>query len=118
MMDYLKAFLVGGVLCVVGQVLIDKTRLTPARILTAYVVVGVLLSAVGVYGYLADWAGAGASIPLTGFGHTLAQGVKEAVDEMGLLGAVVGGLRASAGGIAAAIVFSLGFALISRPGSK
>ena len=118
MMDYLKAFLVGGVLCVVGQVLIDKTRLTPARILTAYVVVGVLLSAVGVYGYLADWAGAGASIPLTGFGHTLAQGAKEAVDEMGLLGAVVGGLRASAGGIAAAIVFSLGFALISRPGSK
>ena len=117
-MDYLKAFLVGGVLCVVGQVLIDKTRLTPARILTAYVVVGVLLSAVGVYGYLADWAGAGASIPLTGFGHTLAQGAKEAVDEMGLLGAFVGGLRASAGGIAAAIVFGLGFALISRPGSK
>ena len=118
MMDYLKAFFVGGVLCVVGQVLIDKTRLTPARILTAYVVVGVLLSAVGVYGYLADWAGAGASIPLTGFGHTLAQGAKEAVDEMGLLGAFVGGLRASAGGIAAAIVFGMICAVIFKPKAK
>jgi len=117
-MDYLKAFIVGGILCVIGQVLIDKTRLTPARILTAYVVAGVFLSAVGLYGYLADWAGAGASIPLTGFGHTLAQGAKEAVDEMGLLGAFIGGLRASAGGITAAIVFGLSFALISRPGSK
>ena len=117
-MEYLKAFLVGGVLCVVGQILIDKTRLTPARILTAYVVAGVFLSAIGVYQYLADWAGAGASIPLTGFGHTLAKGAKEAVDEMGLLGAFVGGLKASAGGITAAIVFSLGFALISKPKSK
>ncbi|MBQ8829977.1 MAG: stage V sporulation protein AE [Oscillospiraceae bacterium] len=117
-MDYLKAFLVGGLLCVIGQVLIDKTKLTPARILTAYVVAGVLLSAVGLYGYLADWAGAGASIPLTGFGHTLAQGAKEAVDEMGLMGAFIGGLKAASGGITAAVVFGLAFALISRPGSK
>ena len=117
-MDYIKAFVVGGLLCVIGQILIDKTRLTPARILTAYVVAGVFLSAVGLYGYLADWAGAGASVPLTGFGHTLAQGVKEAVDENGLLGAFTGGLKAGAGGITAAVVFGLGFALISRPGSK
>ena len=117
-MEYLKAFLVGGVLCAVGQVLIDKTKLTPARILTAYVVGGVLLSAVGVYQYLADWAGAGASIPLTGFGHTLAKGAREAVDEMGLMGAFIGGLRATAGGITAAIVFGLMFALVSKPGSK
>ena len=117
-MEYLKAFLAGGILCAIGQVLIDKTKLTPARILTAYVVGGVLLSAVGVYEYLADWAGAGASIPLTGFGHTLAKGAREAVDEMGLLGAFMGGLRASAGGITAAIVFGLMFALVSKPGSK
>ena len=117
-MDYLKAFLVGGFLCVIGQILIDKTKLTPARILTAYVVAGVVLSAVGLYKYLADWAGAGASIPLTGFGHTLAEGVREAVDEKGLLGAFTGGLKASAGGITAAVVFSLLFALVSKPGSK
>ena len=85
-MDYLKAFLVGGLFCVVGQVLIDKTKLTPARILVAYVVSGVVLGAVGVYGPLADWAGAGATVPLTGFGYSLAKGVKEAVAEKGLLG--------------------------------
>ena len=117
-MDYLKAFLVGGILCVIGQLLIDKTKLTPARILTAYVVAGVFLSAVGLYEYIADFGGAGASIPLTGFGHTLAKGAREAVDEMGLLGAFIGGLRASAGGITAAVVFSLMFALVTRPGSK
>ena len=117
-MDYLKAFFVGGLLCVIGQLLIDKTKLTPARILTAYVVAGVVLSAVGLYKYLADWAGAGASIPLTGFGHTLAEGVREAVDEKGLLGAFTGGLKASAGGVTAAVVFSLFFALVSKPGSK
>ena len=98
--------------------LIDKTKLTPARILTAYVVAGVALSAVGLYAPFADWAGAGASTPLTGFGHTLAEGVRKAVDERGLLGAFTGGLEAAAGGICAAVVFGLGFALISKPGSK
>ena len=117
-MDYLKAFLAGGLLCLIGQVLIDKTKLTPARILTAYVVAGVALSAVGLYAPFADWAGAGASTPLTGFGHTLAEGVRKAVDERGLLGAFTGGLEAAAGGICAAVVFGLGFALISKPGSK
>lgn len=117
-MDYLKAFLAGGLLCLIGQVLIDKTKLTPARILTAYVVAGVALSAVGLYAPFADWAGAGASTPLTGFGQTLAEGVRTAVDEKGLLGAFTGGLEAAAGGICAVIVFGLGFALISKPGSK
>ena len=117
-MDYLKAFLAGGLLCVIGQILIDKTKLTPAKILTAYVVLGVVLSAIGIYAPFADWAGAGASIPLTGFGHTLAKGVREAVDEMGLLGAFTGGFKAAAGGLSAAVVFGLGFALISKPGSK
>ena len=116
--EYLKAFAAGGLLCVIGQILIDKTKLTPARILTTYVVAGVVISAFGLYQPFADWAGAGASIPLTGFGHTLAKGVKEAVDQQGLLGAFIGGFKASAGGIAAAVVFGLLFALISKPGSK
>ena len=116
--EYLKAFAAGGLLCVIGQILIDKTKLTPARILTTYVVAGVVISAFGLYQPFADWAGAGASIPLTGFGHTLAKGVKEAVDQQGLLGAFIGGFKASAGGIAAAVVFELLFALISKPGSK
>lgn len=111
-MDYLKAFLVGGLLCVIGQILIDKTKLTPARILTGYVVAGVFLGAIGVYRYLADFAGAGASVPLTGFGYTLARGVKEAVDQDGLLGALTGGLKASAAGITAAVTFGLLAALI------
>lgn len=111
-MEYLKAFLIGGLFCVIGQILIDKTKLTPARILTCYVVAGVLLGAIGVYRYLADFAGAGACVPLTGFGYTLAKGVKEAVAEDGLLGALTGGLKASAGGIAAAISFGLLAALI------
>ena len=105
-MEYLRAFFVGGAFCVLGQVLIDKTRLTPARILTGYGIAGVLLSAVGLYGPLARWAGAGATVPLLGFGHNLARGVREAVAEDGLLGALTGGLRASAAGIAAAVVFS------------
>ena len=117
-MEYLKAFAAGGALCVIGQILIDKTKLTPARILTTYVVAGVVLSAFGLYKPFADWAGAGASIPLTGFGHTLAEGVREAVKEEGLLGAFTGGLKASAGGICAAVFFGLDFALVSKPGEK
>lgn len=106
-MDYLKAFLVGGLLCLIGQVLIDKTKLTPARILVSYVVVGVILGAVGLYQPLAEFAGAGATVPLTGFGNTLAKGVKEAVQEDGFLGIFTGGLKASAGGITAAILAGL-----------
>jgi len=117
-MDYLKAFLLGGLLCAAGQILIDKTKLTPARILTAYVVLGVVLSALGIYGPLRDWGGAGASVPLTGFGHALAEGVRDAVDEMGLLGALTGGLRAAAGGIAAAIVFGWLVAVVFKPKGK
>ena len=117
-MDYLKAFLVGGLFCVIGQLLIDKTKLTPARILVAYVVSGVVLGAVGVYKPLADWAGAGATVPLTGFGYALAKGVKEAVAEKGLLGALTGGFTAAAAGIAAAIFFGLIAALLFRSGDK
>ena len=100
---YLKVFLVGGALCAVGELLVLRTRLTPARILVCYIIVGVLLSAIGVYGPLADFAGAGATVPLTGFGHALCQGVMGAVDEIGLIGAFTGGLSATAGGIAAAV---------------
>lgn len=117
-MDYLKAFLLGGVLCAIGQILIDKTKLTPARILVSYVVAGVLLGALGVYEPLVKWGGAGATIPLTGFGNTLAKGVKEAVQQDGLLGALTGGLKASAGGITAAIFFGLLAALIFKPKDK
>ena len=117
-MDYLNAFLCGGLLCAVGQIIIDKTKLTPARILVGYVVSGVLLQAVGVYQYLVDWAGAGATVPLTGFGYTLARGVEKAVAEKGLLGALTGGLTATAGGITAAMLFSLIAALIFKPGEK
>ena len=104
-MEYLRAFLVGGFICVICQVLIDKTALTPARILTGCVVAGVLLGAVGLYQPLIDWAGAGATVPLTGFGALLAKGVREAVAEQGLLGALTGPLTAAAGGIAAAVLF-------------
>lgn len=117
-MEYLKAFLVGGLLCLIGQILIDKTGLTPARILTAYVVSGVVLGALGVYEPLADWAGAGATVPLTGFGYNLAKGVKTAVAEQGLLGALTGGFTAAAGGIAAAVFFGLLAGLFSRPRDK
>lgn len=106
-MDYVKAFLVGGVLCLIGQILIDKTKLTPARILVAYVVAGVILGAVGLYPKLVDFAGAGATVPLTGFGNTLAKGVREAIDEDGFLGIFTGGLKATAGGITAAITAGL-----------
>lgn len=106
-MDYVKAFLVGGLLCLIGQILIDKTKLTPARILVCYVVIGVLLGAVGLYKPLTEFAGAGASVPLTGFGNTLAKGVKEAVQEDGFLGIFTGGLKAAAGGITAAILAGL-----------
>ncbi|MBO5952545.1 MAG: stage V sporulation protein AE [Oscillospiraceae bacterium] len=117
-MDYLKAFLIGGLLCLIGQVLIDKTKLTPARILVSYVVIGVFLGAIGVYESLVEFAGAGATVPLTGFGYTLAKGVKEAVSESGFLGVLTGGLKATAGGIAAAITAGLLVSLIFRPRDK
>ena len=117
-MEYLKAFLCGGVLCVIGQVLIDRTTLTPAKILVSYVTAGVILSGVGVYQYLVDWGGAGATVPLTGFGHLLAKGVKKAVAEDGLLGALTGGSTAAAGGITAAIFFGFLVALICKPKPK
>ena len=106
-MEYLKAFLIGGALCLIGQLLIDKTGLTPARILVCYVVAGVILGGVGLYGPFAEFAGAGASVPLTGFGNLVAKGVKEAVDEQGFLGIFTGGLKATAGGITAAIAAGL-----------
>ena len=117
-MEYLNAFICGGILCAIGQILIDKTRLTPARILTGYVVAGVILSAVGVYQPLADWGGAGATVPLTGFGHSLAKGVSKAVAEKGWLGVLTGGLTATAGGITAAVVLGVLMAWIFKPGEK
>lgn len=117
-MEFLKAFFVGGLFCALGQILIDKTKLSPARILTGYVVLGVFLSAVGLYAPLSEWAGAGASVPLTGFGHTLAEGVRKAVAEDGWLGVLTGGLSASAGGIAAAVCFAVVFALLFKAGDK
>ena len=117
-MDYLKAFLVGGALCLIGQLLIDKTKLSPARILVGYVVCGVLLGALGVYEPLVKFAGAGASVPLTGFGYTLAKGVKKAVTEDGLLGIFGGGLKATACGITAAIIAGLVVSLIFKPKDK
>ena len=117
-MQYLYAFLFGGALCAIGQIFIDKTCLTPARILTGYVVLGVFLQAIGVYQYLIDWAACGASIPLTGFGYSLAKGVQEAVAQRGFLGIFTGGFTATAGGIAAAAVFSLLAAALVRPSDK
>jgi stage V sporulation protein AE len=116
--DYIKAFAVGGALCLIGQILIDKTRLTPAKILTAYVVIGVFLGAVGLYQPLADWAGAGASVPLTGFGNLLAQGIKKAIAEKGVLGIMTGGLTAAAAGVCAAVFFAYIIALIFKPKEK
>ncbi len=113
-LPYLRAFLVGGVLCVIAQILIDRTKLTPARILVCYVVAGVVLGGLGLYQPLVDFAGAGATVPLTGFGYLIAKGVKEAVGEQGLLGALTGGLKAAAGGIAAALVFGYLACLISK----
>lgn len=117
-MEYLKAFLVGGALCLIGQVLVDRTKLTPARILVCYVVAGVVLGGLGVYQPFADWAGAGASVPLTGFGSLLAKGVREAVAKKGLLGAFTGGLTAAAGGITAAIFFASLVSLLFRSKPK
>ena len=117
-LDYIKAFLVGGLLCLIGQLLIDKTKVTPARILVSYVVVGVILSAFGLYGKLVEFAGAGASVPLTGFGNCLAKGVREAVDKDGFLGIFTGGLQSAAGGITAAVFAGLIMALLFRSKDK
>ena len=117
-MQYLWAFLVGGALCLIGQVLIDRTSLTPARILTGVVVAGVVLSAIGLYEPLAQFAGAGATVPLSGFGHLMAQGVRDAVDKDGAIGILTGALSAAAAGIGAAVVLSLIAGLVSRPKEK
>ena len=117
-MMYVKAFLVGGIICLVSQLLIDRTRLTPARILSAYVVLGVLLGGVGLYQPLVEWAGAGATVPLLGFGYTMAEGVRTALQEQGMLGILTGGLKAAAGGITAAVFFSLIGAVLFKPGDR
>lgn len=117
-MDYVKAFLIGGLLCLIGQILIDKTKLTPARILVSYVVVGVILGAVCVYKPLVDFAGAGATVPLTGFGYTLAKGVREAIGQDGFLGIFTGGLKAAAGGITAAIIAGLVASILFKAKDK
>lgn len=117
-MEYFNAFLCGGILCVIGQILIDRTKLTPARILVIYVVSGVVLGGLGIYKPLVDWAGAGATVPLTGFGYLLSEGVREAVAEKGLAGALTGGLTASAGGVTAAVFFALVVALLFKSKPK
>ena len=117
-MDYIKAFLIGGFLCLIGQILIDKTKLTPARILVGYVVAGVILGAIGIYKPIAEYAGAGATVPLTGFGYNLAKGVREAIDKDGFLGIFTGGLTATAGGITVAVVSGLIASLLFRPKDK
>ncbi len=118
LIEYLKAFAVGGALCAIGQLLIDRTKLTPARILTVYVVAGLILEAAGLYPPLAEWAGAGASVPLTGFGSALAAGVKKAVCEKGVLGAFTGGFTAASAGICAAVFFGIIAALLFKPKEK
>jgi stage V sporulation protein AE len=118
LLSLLKAFVVGGLFCIIGQLLIDLTHLTPAKILVSYVVAGVVLGAVGIYRPFAEWAGAGATVPLVGFGSILAQGVKEAVAEKGILGIVTGGMTAGAAGISAAVVFAMIAALIFKPKAK
>jgi len=117
-MDYLKAFLVGGLFCLLGQVIIDKTKLTPARILVAYVVIGVFLGAIGIYEPIVEFAGAGATVPLTGFGYNLAKGVKEAISQDGFIGIFTGGLKACAGGITAAITAGLLASLVFKARDK
>ena len=117
-MEYLKAFVAGGFLCLIGQILIDKTKLTPARILVSYVVAGVVLGGLQLYPKFVDFAGAGATVPLTGFGNTLAKGVREAVDKDGFLGIFTGGLKAAAGGITTAITAGLAASLLFRPKDK
>lgn len=118
LIDCIKAFLVGGFLCLIGQILIDYTKLTPARILVSYVVSGVILTGIGVYEPIVKFAGAGATVPLTGFGYSLANGVKEAVAEYGLIGALSGGLTATAAGIAAAIFFGFIMSLLFKSDQK
>lgn len=117
-MDYIKAFFVGGLFCLIGQVLIDKTKLTPARILVSYVIIGVFLSAIGIYESLVEFAGAGASVPLTGFGHIIAKGVKDAIQTDGFIGIFTGGLKASAGGITAAIIAGFLASILFKPKDK
>ena len=117
-MEYMKAFMIGGILCLIGQILIDKTKLTPARILVSYVVLGVFLGAIGIYEPLISFAGAGATVPLTGFGYILAKGVKDAIAEDGFLGIITGGLKSAAGGITVAIVSGLVVSLIFKPRDK
>ena len=117
-MDYIKAFLVGGAICVIAQLLIDYTKLTPAKILVSFVVLGVILGGIGLYEPMVEFAGAGASVPLLGFGNTLARGVREAVAEKGFLGVLTGGLKATAGGITVAIVSGLIVSLIFKPRDK
>lgn len=118
LMQLLRCFIVGGLICIIGQVLIDRTKLTPARILVLFVTTGTVLGGLGIYKYIIDFAGAGATVPLTGFGANLAKGAIEGVQEFGLLGAFIGGVRASAGGIAAAIFFGYIASLISKPKIK
>ncbi len=118
LLNLIKAFLVGGAFCLIGQILIDYTKLTPARILVSFVVSGVILSALGLYGPLVDFAGAGATVPLTGFGHLLAEGAKEGVDKYGFIGALQGGMAAAATGITAAVFFGFLMALIFKPGDR
>ena len=117
-MDYINAFWVGGLICVIGQILIDKTKLTPARILTSFVVVGVILGAIGVYEPLVEFAGAGASVPISGFGYLMSEGVKTAVDSEGALGILTGGIKSAAAGIAAAVFFGLIAGLVAKSGDK
>lgn len=118
LMDCIKAFIVGGALCVIGQLLIDITKLTPARILVCYVVAGVILTAIGIYGPLVDFGGAGATVPLTGFGYSLANGVKEAVDQYGFMGALCGGLTATAAGVTTAITSGFIMSALFKSGDK
>lgn len=117
-MEYLKAFITGGLICVIGQILIDKTKLTPARILVSFVVAGVILGGLGIYKYVVDFGGAGATVPLTGFGYALAEGVKSEIDKKGAIGILTGGITAASAGITAAIVFGYLGALIAKPKEK
>ena len=117
-LQLLRCFVVGGIICIIGQVLIDKTKLTPARILVVFVTAGAILGGLGIYKYLIDFAGCGATVPLTGFGYNLAKGAKEAVEQYGFVGSFIGGIKAAAGGIAAAIFFGYIASLISKPKMK
>ena len=117
-MDYIKAFLIGGAICCIGQILIDKTKLTSARILVLFVVAGVVLGGFGLYQHFADFAGAGATVPLPGFGNLLARGVKQEIDSAGAIGIITGGLKAAAAGVAAAVLLSFAAALVFEPKAK